>query len=82
MDLQARKYQLIQEVFKIEKPDILDKLEKLLKAESSNEIVASTVEGQPLTKAEYKKELQKAEQEVLKGEFTTQENLEREIENW
>ncbi len=82
MDLQVRKYQLIQEVFKIEKPDILDKLEKLLKAESSNEIVASTVEGQPLTKAEYKKELQKAEQEVLKGEFTTQENLEREIENW
>lgn len=82
MDLQARKYQLIQEVFKIEKPDILDKLEKLLKAESSNEIVASTVEGQPLTKAEYKNELQKAEQEVLKGEFTTQENLEREIENW
>ena len=82
MDLQARKYQFIQELFKIERSGVMDKLENLLKTELSNEVIAYTIEGKPLTRSQYKKGLQKAEQEVLKGDFTSQEDLEREVENW
>ncbi len=59
---------------------------KLVKAlaESYHEddIVSYTVEGQPLTKSEYRQELLDAETEIERGEYTTQEDLEKESENW
>jgi hypothetical protein len=44
--------------------------------------VAYTVDGKPLTKAMYNERLQFAEQQLKSGEYTTQENLEKEAENW
>lgn len=45
-------------------------------------IVAYTIEGKPLTKKEYKQQLIEAEKENERGEFVTQENLEKESDNW
>lgn len=39
MDLEARKYNFIQELLKVEKPSIMDKLEKLLKKEQAEEYI-------------------------------------------
>ncbi len=47
-----------------------------------NDIVAYTVDGQPLTQRQYRQELLDAEAEIERGEFTTQEDLEKEAENW
>ena len=46
------------------------------------EIVAYSVEGKPLTKLDYKSELNDAVSEIKSGKFITQENLEIESGNW
>jgi mevalonate pyrophosphate decarboxylase len=46
------------------------------------EVVAYSVDGKPLTKIVYKEELKEAIAEIKRGEFTTQEDLEKESENW
>jgi adenosylmethionine-8-amino-7-oxononanoate aminotransferase len=63
-----------------------ERLLKVLKAvvESYNEetIVAYSVEGTPLTKKQYQTTLTEAEDAIEKGEYITQEDLEKESENW
>lgn len=54
----------------------------LAESYEEEEIVAYTVEGKPLTKSEYRQELLDAESEISRGEYTTQEDLEKESENW
>lgn len=46
------------------------------------EVVAHTIDGEPLTKIAYKEELKEAIAEIKGGGFTTQEDLENESENW
>lgn len=46
------------------------------------EIVAHTVEGKPLNRKEYKEELERALQEIRNGNFTTHEDLLKEMKNW
>lgn len=68
----------------IEKAD--ERLLKVVKAvmESywENEIVAYTIDGNSLSKTAYKNELNNALDEIKRGEFITQENLEKEVESW
>jgi len=45
-------------------------------------VVGYTTDGKPLTKIAYDKRLQKAEEQIREGNFLTQEDLERESENW
>jgi len=45
-------------------------------------IVGYTVEGKPLTKEAYNKRLQKAEEQIKSGDCFTQEQIEKESENW
>ena len=47
-----------------------------------DEIITHTIDGKPLTKKAYKEELDEAVAEIKKGDFTTQEDLEKESENW
>ena len=47
-----------------------------------DEVVAHTIDGKPLTKSAYKNELKDAIAEIKRGDFTTQEDLEKESENW
>ena len=63
-----------------------ERLLKVLKAvvENYNEeaIVAYSVEGIPLTKKQYQTTLSEAEDSIEKGEYITQQDLEKESENW
>lgn len=45
-------------------------------------IVGYTAQGKPLTKPEYNKRLEKAEKERSSGNFVTQDEIEKEAENW
>lgn len=49
---------------------------------SDNEIVAYTVEGQPLNRKEYIRQIKEAEAQIERGEYITVEDLERESANW
>lgn len=66
--------------------DIADaRLLKIINAiivQDENNIVAYTTDGKPLTAAQYKAELDLSEKEIENGQFTTQEDLEKEIEKW
>jgi hypothetical protein len=46
------------------------------------EIVAYTTSGKPLTKKDYNQRLEKAENQIASGEYISQEELEKEAENW
>jgi hypothetical protein len=84
MDLTTRKYRFIEQFMKIANPEKIKRLEALLKEElaADEEIVAYTVVGEPLNAAQYKKKVQEADAAIDRGEFTTQEDLEKEAESW
>lgn len=68
----------------IDKADV--RLLKVVKAVMESyweeEIVAYTVGGKPLNKESYQNELNEGIEEIKRGDFITQEDLEKESENW
>jgi len=73
MDLQARKYQFIQELIKVEKASIMDKLESILKRE---------LPAQRETLDEYNKEIDEAIQQIENGEYYTHEEIKKMSGEW
>ena len=73
MNLQARKYEFIEQLFKIEKVSIMDKLENLLK----NELLEKrdTVE-------EYNADIDAGIKEIENGEFYTQDDAKKIANKW
>ena len=79
MNIQAAKLDIMQKILTVKKEAIIEKINKILDKEM---IVGYTVAGKPLTKEAYNKRLQKAEEQIQSGEFLTQEEIEKESENW
>ncbi len=79
MDLQATKLDVMQKIMGVSTPSLLEKINNILDSEM---IVAYTIDDEPLTKAMYNERLHLAEQQLRSGEFTTQEDFEKEAENW
>lgn len=79
MSLQTVKIDVMQKLLSVSTEALLEKINKILDKEM---IVAYTVEGKPLTQKAYNKRLQKAEQQIKSGNYITQEELEKESENW
>lgn len=73
MDLQARKYEFIQQLFKIENASVMDKLEKLLKKEQLDR--RDTIE-------EYNEDIDAGIKEIEDGEFYTQEQARKMSDKW
>ena len=79
MDIQAAKLDLVQKLLQVSNGTLIEKIGKMLEKEM---IVGYTVNGEPLTKAQYNARLEKAERQIEAGEYLTQEELEKEIKNW
>ncbi|PTB97532.1 hypothetical protein C9994_02280 [Marivirga lumbricoides] len=79
MGIQKTELSVIQKIMSVSKASLLDKIDKLLEEEM---IVGYTVDGKPLTKKAYDMRLQKAEEQLSSGEYVSQEDLEKESENW
>lgn len=79
MNLQTTKLDVMQKIMNVSTPSLLEKINNILDNEM---IVAYTVDGKPLTKAMYNERLHLAEQQLKSGEYTAQEDIEREAENW
>ena len=79
MSLEAAKLNVVQKILGITKESLLEKITDLLDREM---VVGYTVEGEPLTKELYNKRLETAEKQIRSGEYVTQEDLEKESENW
>jgi hypothetical protein len=82
MDIKARKLAFIEEFLKIESEKLISLFEKIMKdtkeTTAEKEIVAYTVQGEPLTKEQYIERVKKASL----GELTSVEDLEKEMQSW
>ncbi len=79
MDLQSAKINVMQKIMNVSKASLLDKISDILDEEM---VVGYTTDGQPLTKNQYNERLLVAEKQIESGDYITQEDLEKEIENW
>jgi len=61
---------------------LLKVVKAVIESYQEEEIVAFSVDGKPITRSVYKEELAKAKIEIQNGEVTSQEDLEKEAENW
>jgi hypothetical protein len=80
MDIQATRLELIKLLLEEKQETVLEKVHQLLSKE--DEIVAYTGSGKPLTRKEYNDRLAKGEKQIEKGEYLTQEELEKEVKSW
>jgi len=79
MDLKTAKINVMQKIMTVSKASLLDKINNILDEEM---IVGFTTEGKPLTKDQYNERFLVAEKQIESGDYITQEDLEKEIENW
>lgn len=79
MDLKTAKLEVIQKIMNVSTESFLEKINNLLEEEL---IVGYSVKGEPLTRKEYNQRLEKAEQEIASGDCLSQQELEKEVENW
>lgn len=61
---------------------LLKVVKAVIESYQEEEIVAFSVDGKPITRAVYKAELAAAELEIKNGEVISQDDLEKEAENW
>ncbi|MBF4515417.1 hypothetical protein IRZ71_03650 [Flavobacterium sp. ANB] len=61
---------------------LLKVVKAVIESYQEEEIVAFSVDGKPITRSVYKAELAQAKLEIEKGEITSQDDLEKESENW
>lgn len=62
--------------------DIFEFAEKKKSNTSDDDIIAYTVQGQPLNRKEYVRQIKEAEDQIERGEFITVQDLEKEAQNW
>lgn len=75
MNIQARKMSLIETLIQINDSSILEKVEKLLLSKK-NTILA------PMSLDEFYSRIENSEKAIQKGKIISQEDLEKESENW
>jgi hypothetical protein len=80
MDVQAKRIELVKWILSVQE-ELLYKVSEL-KEKSSPEIVAYTVQEEPLTKSKYIKKVKDAEKRIDQGDFTSHEDLAKEMKDW
>jgi hypothetical protein len=80
MDIQAEKLYLIEQLARVQDAEIIDQIKKILN-KMNNPIVGYS-NGTPITKKELITRIDAAEYRIAKGDFISQEDLEKEANNW
>ena len=76
MDLQTRKLHFIESILSIGNEKVIEKLETLLKKEQEKE------GNNRVSIEQYNRELEEADSEIDRGEFYTQEEVEKMSKKW
>ncbi len=79
MDLQSNKLKVMQKIMNVSKASLLEKISNILDEEM---VVGYTSDGKPLTTQQYNQRLLIAEKQIESGDYISQEELEKETENW
>ena len=80
MDLQAKRIELAKWVLELN-DDLLVRLDAF-KSNNPSDIIAYSTQGKPLTKEQYIRQIKEADDSISAGEYTTVEDLEKEVQNW
>lgn len=80
MDIQATKIELAQMLLSETRESVLQEIRLLLS--KSDEIVAYTTAGEPLTKSDYDGSLEEAEHEIKAGRVIDHEELKKKVKTW
>lgn len=81
MDIAAKKIELLDWLLHINDESKLKKI-MALKTILDKDAVAHTVNGYPVDKEEYISMVKEADERITSGNYTTIEDLEKEIESW
>ncbi len=81
MDIQTTKLELIQYLLNTRKESLLLKMKELV-LQDKEEIIGYTGKGEALTAELLNAKLDRAEKDYNAGRVTTDEDLEKEMENW
>ena len=81
MNIEAQKLQLIEELVKLEDIDVIEQVKQLL-LQKNNSVVGYGANGDVIKRQQLINRIGEAEERIDKGEFTDQEDLEKEAENW
>ncbi len=79
MGIQSIKLNVVQKILSIEQESVIKKINEILENEM---IVGYTVDGDSLTKKQYNQRIELAEKQINSGEIISQEELEKQSENW
>ena len=79
MNIQSVKLDLVQKLLSVKDEQVLNKINQILEKEI---IVAYTVDGKPLTKEQYNKNLASSEKEIKAGNFISHKELEAKSAKW
>ncbi len=79
MNLEVTKIDLAKKLFNTNNESVLKQIQIILEKE---EIVAYTINGKPLTRVEYIKEIKAAEKEIENGNYISHEQLLENIKTW
>ena len=79
MDLQTRKLNIIQEFLRVGNEDLVEKLEKLLKAERKNKLERSL---SPMSEEEFNSIIDKSEDDFKNKRVITARDLKKESSSW
>ena len=79
MSIESLRKDIFRKLLSLEKMDTMEKINTILDQEAT---VAYTTDGKPLTLNDYNKRLEEAERQIRSGESLTQEEAEKEAENW
>jgi hypothetical protein len=81
MDIAAKKIELMDWLLQIDDEILINKI-IALKSVLDNQVVGHSIKGYPIDRQEYVNLVKEADERVDSGDFTTIEDLEKEIENW
>jgi hypothetical protein len=79
MDIQTAKINVIQKIMNVSTASLLHKINIMLDEEM---IVGYTSDNKPLTSQQYNDRLLAAEKQIASNNCITQDDLEKETENW
>lgn len=80
MDIHAEKLRLIEELARIQDIQIIEQIKQLLN--QKNPVVGYEINGDPITRKQLIKRIEAAEKRIDGGEYITQEDIEKESQNW
>ncbi|MDH5367261.1 MAG: hypothetical protein OEW67_09760 [Cyclobacteriaceae bacterium] len=81
MDIHVEKLFLIEQIAKVQDVEIINQIKRIL-GKMNDPIVGYSTNDTPITRKQLIKRIDAAEKRIARGEFTTQEDLEKEAANW